>query len=153
VSLLPTIASAGGVLVTSGTMGAVDALVAIGDEGAGDSTTVAGGAGGRVEGVVSLGFSTVTGTGEAGAGVGVGGAWAGTGSTCWMTVGAVETTGELGGSGLATTGGLGGGTDSGATTTIGGAGGGDGGLGSEAGGVTAFSSVGSAAGTATTEPS
>ena len=34
-----------------------------------------------------------------------------------------------------------------------GAGGGDGGLESEAGGVTAFSSVGSAAGTATTEPS
>jgi hypothetical protein len=41
-------------------MGAADALVAIGDEGAGDSTTVAVGAGGRVGSGVSLGFSRVT---------------------------------------------------------------------------------------------
>jgi hypothetical protein len=62
-------------------------------------------------------------------------------------------TGEAAGSEMTTIGELGGGTGSGAATTIGGAGGGDGGLGPEAGGVTAFSSVGSAAGTATTEPS
>jgi hypothetical protein len=67
VSLLPITASAG-----SGTMGAGDAVVAIGDEGAGDSTAAAEGAGGRVGGDVSLAFSTATKTGETGAGAGAG---------------------------------------------------------------------------------
>lgn len=142
-------ATAVGVPVITGTVGAVDALV----DGAADSTATAVDAGGEVGGRVSLVFSTITGAGEAGAGVGVGAAWVGTGSTCCMTTGAGETTGEAGFSGTTTTGELGGGTGSGAATRMGGAGGGDGGLGSEAGGVTAFSSVGSAAGTATTEPS
>lgn len=142
-------ATAVGAFVIAGTVGAADALV----EGAGDPMTVDVDAGGRVGGCVSFNFSTIIGVGEAGAGVGVGAAWAGTGSTCWMTTGAGETTGEAGCSGIAATGKLGGGIGSGAATRIGGAGGGDGGLESEAGGVTAFSSVGSAAGTATTEPS
>jgi hypothetical protein len=130
----------------SGTIGAGDAVVAVGDEGGDDSALTTEGAGGRAEGGVSFAFSVVTRTGVAGAGAGVGAAGAGTGSFCWMT-------GEAAGSEMTTTGELGGGADSGAATTMGGAGGGDGGFGSEAGGVIAFSSVGSAVGTATTEPS
>lgn len=56
----------------SGTMGAGAAVVAIGDERAGDSTTAAMGTGGRVGVDVSLVFSTGTKTGEAGAGAGAG---------------------------------------------------------------------------------
>jgi len=149
VSLLPMAATAVGVFVISGTSGVVGTLVV----GAGDSTVAAVDTGGRVGGCGSLTFSTMTGVGEAGTGVGAGAAWAGTGSTCWVMTGAGETAGEAGCSGTTMTGELGGGTGSGAAARIGGAGGGDGGLGSEAGGVIAFSSVGSAAGTATTEPS
>lgn len=138
-------ATAVGAFVISGTSGAVGALV----KGAGAAVDT----GGIVGGCGSLTFSTMTGVGEAGAGMGAGAAWTGTGSTCWVMTGAGETTGEAGCSGITMAGELGGGTGSGAAARIGGAGGGDGGLGSEAGGVIAFSRVGSSTGTATTEPS